>query len=146
MISLCNSFSQQNKVHYLVILHIKLDLDKQRFIHAAHNNFKVSHNFKANQAKQTVLIPICTLNCEKTLLFLCGIQSVSASITECACLQLVESEGICMYPLHGAGHQEQPLQRRVQDPLFRRPWQGADLRQGHQAEHAAQAVLGAGPG
>ena len=64
------------------ILGIKLDLTKQLFIHAARDNIKgltdlmVTHDFKnedlmkLNQRNQSILTPICFVNCSKTLRYL----------------------------------------------------------------------------
>ena len=64
------------------ILGIKLDLTKQLFIHAARDNIKgltdlmVTHDFtnkdlmQLNQRNQSILTPICTVNCTKTLRYL----------------------------------------------------------------------------
>ena len=64
------------------ILDIKLDLKKQLFIHAARDNIKgltdlmVTHDFKnkdlmqLNQRNQSILTPICTVNCMSILLLL----------------------------------------------------------------------------
>ena len=64
------------------ILDIKLDLTKQLFIHAARDNRKgltdlmVTHNFKTedllqlNQRNQSILTPVCTVNCGKTMTYL----------------------------------------------------------------------------
>ena len=64
------------------ILDIKLDLTKQLFIHAARDNRKgltdlmVTHNFKTedllqlNQRNQSILTPVCAVNCGKTMTYL----------------------------------------------------------------------------
>ena len=91
------------------LLPIKVDLEKQLFIHAARNNINgltdlmCTHHFnqsdilQLNPQKQSILTPICVLNCEKTLNFL--IKSMSLKVIRDRLIKPDQSKG---YPLERA--------------------------------------------
>eukprot|EP01084_Bolivina_argentea_P142409 250190_1 len=91
------------------VLPVKLDLEKQLFIHAARNNINgltdlmVTHNYSENDllqlnlSKQSILTTICSTNCEKVFNFL--IKSIPKdAIKE----RLMRPEQSKSYPLNRA--------------------------------------------